>query len=484
MHFPATFSREYTKRSEWIFTPIIHLMVNKFVGITVEPKLPIALILKMNTLNKKLNRRSFVRRASLAAVTSLAFPSILPRSMMAATQKPRAVNPIRRGIRIGCIGVGNQGKGLMLQNYENVFAVCDVDATRRDAAKKEIEDRTGRPCPAYTDYRKLLENSELDAVMIATPDHWHALQTIHACQAGKHVYVEKPLSLVIDEGRLMVQAARKHQKIVQTGSMQRSMPGFREACEYVRSGRLGKMIEVKVGIPGVNYNEPAVSDSAPPPELDYELWLGPAPMRPYNKNHVHYNFRFFWDYSGGQMTNWGAHHLDIAQWGLDMDNSGPVEIEGRAEYDQAKRYEVPSASEIKYRYAKGVVMTLGQNMGANIPTGTTFIGEKGRIYVNRGKLTSDPEDILEKPLETDDVHLTLSKNHFDNWYESIKTGKLPICDVEIGHRSATVCHLGNIALRTGRKIKWDPVQERILNNDAAARMMRYSYRAPWKWPVI
>lgn len=483
MPVPAPFSREYAKSR--IFTPATELVTNKSGKTSVKIEwFNMPRTQKMNTLNKPLNRRSFLRRAGLAAATGLAFPYLQPRPVMAAAKKSRALNPVREGVRVGCIGVGNQGKGLMLQNYENVFAVCDVDTTRRDAAKKEIEDRTGRSCPAFTDYRKMLENAELDAVMIATPDHWHALQTIDACQAGKHVYVEKPLSLVIDEGRLMVQAARKYQKMVQTGSMQRSMNGFREACEYVRSGRLGKIKEVLVGIPGVNYNEPNVPNSQPPPELDYDLWLGPAPMRPYNKNHVHYNFRFFWDYSGGQMTNWGAHHLDIAQWGLDMDCSGPVEIEGQAEYDKDKRYEVPSASQIQYRYANGITMMLGQNMGANIPTGTTFIGEKGRIYVNRGKLTSDPESILKEPLQAGDVHLAVSKNHFDNWYEAIKSGKLPICDVEIGHRSATVCHLGNIALRTGRKIKWDPSREQILGDADAAKMMRYAYRAPWKWPVV
>jgi predicted dehydrogenase len=264
--------------------------------------------------------------------------------------------------------------------------------------------------------------------------------------------------------------------------MQRSMPGFREACEYVRSGRIGKIHTVKVGIPGVNYDAPNVPDSEPPSELNYDLWLGPAPKRPYNKNHVHYNFRFFWDYSGGQMTNWGAHHLDIAQWGLDMDNSGPVEIEGKAEYDKEKRFEVPVLSEVTFQYGNGVKMILEQKAG--VPIGTTFIGDKGNIYVNRGKLTAEPADILQPPLAENEVHLITSKNHYDNWYEGIKTGKLPVCDVEIGHRSATVCHLGNIAMRVGRKIKWDPAKEQIVGDSEAAKLLSYSYRAPWIWPVV
>lgn len=435
----------------------------------------------MNPLETNLSRRAFLRRSTLTAAgagLAASMPNLITRPAYAAASP----NPIREGVRLGCIGVGNQGKPLMLQNYQNVVAVCDVDKDRAAAAQKEIETRRKIKCPSYTDYRKLLDNKDVDAVIIATPDHWHALQTVHACQAGKHVYVEKPLSLVIDEGRLMVQAARKHQKIVQTGSMQRSMPGFREACEFVRSGRIGKVKQVKVGIPGVNFSEKAVPNSEPPPELDYDLWLGPAPWRPYNKNHVHYNFRFFWDYSGGQMTNWGAHHLDIAQWALDMDNSGPVQIEGKGDYDPEKRFEVPVLSEIHYRYANGVHVILEQKPG--VPIGTTFIGEKGTIYVNRGKLTSDPADIITRPLAADEVHLYTSKNHHDNWYECIKTGKLPICDVEVGHRSATVCHLGNIALRTSQKITWDPAKESIVGSADAAKCQRYAYRSPWQWPKV
>lgn len=319
----------------------------------------------------------------------------------------------------------------------------------------------------------------MDAVVVTTPDHWHALITIDACAAGKDVYCEKPLTLTIAEGRAMTNAARKYKRIVQTGSQQRSDDRFRLACELVRSGRIGKVKTVRVGISNVNFKGPSVPDSAPPPELDYQFWLGPAPERPYNTLRVHYNFRFFWDYSGGQMTNWGAHHLDITQWGLGMDDSGPISVEGKARYHKDHWYEVPEWCEATYQYANGVTVICGQG----IKGGTTFEGEKGSIFVNRGVLTSNPPEIIKQELKDSDVHLYVSKNHHANWLECIKTRKLPICDVEIGHRSATVCHLGNIAIRAGRKITWDPQKEVIVGDSEAAAFVNRPYRAPWKLPL-
>jgi predicted dehydrogenase len=433
---------------------------------------------EMNTGIPNLSRRSFLRTtaATVSGVgAGVLFPNLLARSVLGA-----APNPVRAGIRVGCIAVGNQGGALLKRNLQNVVAVCEVDQERLAAAKAAVEKATQRSCATYTDYRKLLENKEIDAVMIASPDHWHALQTIHACQAGKDVYVEKPLSLMIEEGKLMLKAARHYNRVVQTGSMQRSDAKFRLACELVRSGRIGRVKTIRVGLPGVNFNEKTVPDSEPPAGLDYDLWLGPAPYRPYNKNRVHYNFRFFWDYSGGQMTNWGAHHLDIAQWGLGMDASGPVEIESMAMYDREKRYEVPSRFEILYKYANGVTIICGQ--GQKI--GTTFEGDEGSIYVDRGKLSSDPAEIMKEPLGEKDVHLYVSKNHDDNWYQCIKDRKLPICDVAVGHRSATVCHLGNISVRTGQLVKWDPLREEIVDNAELRKRMSYAYREPWRLPVI
>lgn len=427
-----------------------------------------------------LSRRRFLQAALLTGAGGsggLALPHL--RGAAAAVGAGR-----REGVRVGCIGVGNQGKPLMLQTHQNVVAVCDVDRDRCAAAKQEIERRTGRSCAAYRDYRELLENREVDAVILATPDHWHALQTIHACQAGKDVYVEKPLTLVVGEGRVMVRVARRTGRIVQTGSMQRSDNGgrwkFRQACELVRSGRLGKIHTIKVGLPAVNFEVAPVSDREPPPELDYDLWLGPAPWRPYNPNRVHYNFRFFWDYSGGQMTNWGAHHLDIAQWGLGMDASGPVRIEGRATFDEQRRYEVPRESEIVYRYADGTRILCSQGPGRR--NGTEFIGTQGSLYVDRGQFECRPEALAREPLGPGEVHLEESRNHLDNWFGCIQSRKLPICDVEIGHRTATVCHLGNLAARRNRTLTWDPAREEIAGDAEAADRLRYAYRKPWVLP--
>ena len=258
--------------------------------------------------------------------STLACPMFIPSRAFGANER----------VITGHIGLGGQGRGNLGQFVSNAVAVCDVDKNNAAKAAKTIADKEGRRCDVYGDYRKLLERKDIDAVVISTPDHWHALTTIHACEAGKDVYCEKPLTLTVAEGRKMVEAARKHKRVVQTGSQQRSSKEFPQACELVRNGHIGKVHTVLVGLPKSNHPGEPVPDSDPPAELDYDMWLGPAPYRPYNSKRVHYNFRFFWDYSGGQMTNWGAHHIDIAQWGLGMDDSGPVEIEGTATLPSAE----------------------------------------------------------------------------------------------------------------------------------------------------
>jgi len=428
-----------------------------------------------------LPRRAFLVRtgkAVLGAGLALTGPNV-------CFNRTRAQTGVSPGefIRVGVIGVGGQGRSHLNAPSlaKHIVAVCDVDTRRLAEAQKMVQDRTGRAPAGFGDYRKLLESREIDAVVIATPDHWHALPAVHACEAGKDVYCEKPLTLTVHEGWAMVRAARRYQRIVQTGSQQRSDDKFRRACEYVRSGRIGDVKTVRVGLPGVNWtNEPAVPDSAPPAELDYDFWIGPAPLRPYNKHRVHYYFRFFWDYSGGQMTNWGAHHLDIAHWGLGMDESGPVKISAKADYDPEKRFEVPTWFEITYTYANGTKIICGQSHR----NGTTFEGQDGILYVDRGKLECTVKDVLTAPLAADEVRLYASKNHHQNWLECIKSRKLPICDVAIGHRTATVCHLGNLAVRLGRTLRWDPVKEAILGDTEANERLSYTYRAPWKLPEV
>ncbi len=421
-----------------------------------------------------LSRRSFLRR-SAASVSVGSMTYFLPTFPAAKGDTPEAPSD---KIRIAAIGVGGQGKANLNNHAKNCVAVCDVDSDHLGAAVKQVQNASGKAPVAEVDYRKILDRKDVDAVVITTPDHWHALMCVDACNAGKDVYCEKPLTLTIAEGRKIVEAARKNKRIVQTGSQQRSDNRFRLACELVRSGRLGKLSEVRVGIPAPNWTSRAkmpVADSNPPAELNYDLWLGPAPQRPYNKFRVHYLFRFFWDYSGGQLTNFGAHHLDIAQWGLGMDESGPVKVSGTATYNKDKWYETPDQCEITYTYANGIKMICSMKEKG----GTTFIGAKGKLHVDRGSITSTPAEIVKEPLLDTDVHLYVSGNHHKNWLDCIKSRKAPICEAEIGHRSATVCHLGNLAIRLGRELTWDPAKEAFVDDKEANAMVSKPYRKPW-----
>jgi predicted dehydrogenase len=435
------------------------------------------------TKQRTLSRREFLRAAShtsLGIGAGLALPNLfLNRTRAATGQNPSEL------VRVGFIAVGAQGLSNLNALMKNAVAVCDVDKLRVAAAAARVEKANGAKCKTFTDYRRMLEDKSIDAVCISTPDHWHALPAIHACQAGKDVYCEKPLTLTIREGQVLEKIARRTGRIVQTGSQQRSDPKFRRACELLRSGYMGKIKSVHVGLPGPNYTDrakpPTLPDSEPPPELDYDLWLGPAPWRPYNKNRVHYLFRFYWDFSGGQMTNWGAHHLDITQWALGMDESGPVLIEGSSTPNPEGYFETPETFETAYHYANGVKVTV---RSPDRQTGCRFECEKGILRVNRGLLETDPEELLaEAPKETS-VKLYESPQHHQNWLACIKSRKPPICDVAIGHRSATVCHLGNIAVRTGKKINWDPVKEQITGDAELAKWADKPYRAPWKLPAV
>ena len=420
----------------------------------------------------RLSRRRFLTRAGAVA----AAPYVLTSRALGAAGK----EPASDRIGVGVIGFHNIGKhhlsaALGMKQFQ-LTACCDVDkkilAMALERAAKAGRDKVA----AFGDFRQMLERKDVDAVIVATPDHWHALMTIRACQAGKDVYCQKPLTLTVREGRAMVDAVRKHGRVCQTGSQHRSKNHTRLACELVRSGRIGKLHTIRTGLARVNWPPPPVPDSDPPPELDYNMWLGPAPKRPYNAKRVHYNFRFFWDYSGGQMTNFGAHANDLAQWGNGTDLSGPVAIEGSAVYEPHGWYEVPATSEATLTYANGVklVCTTGG------PGGAVFEGSKGTILCGYSKMTCDPPELAKEPLGPNDVHLYKSTNHHADWAECIKTRNKPICDIEIGHRSATVCHLANIAIRLKRKLRWDPAKEQIIGDDEAARRLDKPYREPWK----
>lgn len=416
----------------------------------------------------RVSRRSFLK-ASTSAAGLAAAPLFIPSSAFGANDR----------ILTGHIGVGGMGRGNLGKFLDNAVAVCDVDSKHAANAAKIVLDKKGREVAVFEDYRKLLDRKDIDAVVVSTPDHWHAITTIHACEAGKDVYCEKPLSLTINEGRRMVEAARDNKRIVQTGSMQRSSSNFRRACELVRNGYIGKVHTVHVGLANANDPGKLPPDSKAPENLNYDFWLGPAPVRPYNEKRVHYNFRFWWDYSGGQMTNWGAHHIDIAHWGLGKDDSGPISVHAeQVKYHPEGAHEVPEACRITYDYGDGVKMIVGQGQ-KDIKMGTRFIGDKGEIYVNRGVFQPSSDEIGAIKLKDSDIHLIDSSNHHKNFLSCMETRELPICDVEIGHRTATACHLGNISCRLERKIEWDPVAEKINGDDEAAELTHRAHRAPY-----
>jgi predicted dehydrogenase len=434
-------------------------------------------LIAMNEKPLKTSRRSFLAQTMAGG----AILSMTPRSYRAVF----ADQPPSERVRIGMIGVGNQGgpKNNMKYFLKNIVALCDLDPNYLGEANAFLNRETNATAFATDDYRRLLDSKDIDAVVVTVPDHWHALMTIDACKAGKDVYCEKPLSLVIQEGRAMTDAARKYGRVVQTGSMQRSGDEFKLAIELIQKGIVGPVRSVRVTLPGPNWIARAggpVSDGPPPAGFDFDRWLGPAPLRAYNKNRVHYLFRFFWDYSGGQQTNFGAHHLDIAQWGLGMDDSGPVSVEGSATFHPQGWYETPDTAEIRYRYSNGVTLVCQQvTDNPSRDKGTEFLGDKGSLFVSRGVIRANPSELL-KGIELPKIPGSQANHaHVKDFLDCIKTRSRPAADVSIGHRSATVCHLGNIAVRLKRKIEWDPATETIVNDSEASRWLSKEYRKPW-----
>ena len=424
------------------------------------------------------SRRTFLKETAFGGAL-LGLSARTHRSLFAAE------SPSER-VRIGMIGVGNQGgpKNNMKYFLNNIVALCDLDKTYLAEANDFLQKQAGLKAVMTDDYRRLLDSKDIDAVVVTVPDQWHATMTIEACKAGKDVYCEKPLTLVIGEGKPMIAAARKYGRVVQTGTMQRSGAEFILAVDLVQKGIVGKVYSVNVTLPSPNWIDRAktpVPDSAPPEGFDYNRWLGPAPQRPYNKNHVHYLFRFYWDYSGGQQTNFGAHHLDIAQWGLGMDESGPTSVEGSAVFNPDGWYETPDTTEIRYTYANGVAMTCRQKLGTkNTDQGTEFIGDKGSLFVYRGGIVANPPELLKGVEIPKIVNSQANTSHVNNFLDCVKSRKVPAADISIGHRSATVCHLGNIAVRTKKKIQWDPKSETIVGDAEASKWLTKEYRAPWK----
>lgn len=427
-----------------------------------------------------LSRRSFLA-AGAVGVSAVAWGQ----STLQAASRRRAA---QERLTVGLIGCGKMANDyhlpqLLTQPDVQLVAVCDVDTTRRNAAAKRVEQHYStnkqefKGCGQYVDYRELIARGDIDAVCIATPEHCHAIPLIEACQAGKDVYCEKPLTLTLAESQRCIAAARKHERIVQTGSQQRSnvFGSFREAAELIRNGRLGKVHKVTVGVGG-----PSIACDLPEeplePGLDWDLWLGPAPLRPYNSilspRGVHNHFpawRNYREYSGGAHADIGAHHYDIAHWALDLDATGPVKI-------------IPPADEkattgVRLVYASGLEIIHGG------PGGCVFHGEHGTLHIDRGVLESDPESIVKEPLGANEVRLPVSPGHHRNWLDCIKSRELPIADVEKGARTAAVIQLGNLAYWEHQALGWNPDTWQF-TDPAHDRWLDRVRREAWPLPTV
>ena len=431
--------------------------------------------------HSKIRRRTFVKSAAAAALA----PTLITRPAWSGIGRRKSPNQRKTVALIGC---GKMAKDyhlpeLLKQPDVQLVAVCEVDKTRRDVFQNRVNQHYSSAkqeyngCDAGFDFRDIIARDDIDAVCIATPDHWHALPIIAACQAGKDVYCEKPLTLTIREAQLCIEAARKHDRVVQTGSQQRSnvFGPFRQAVEFIRSGRLGKISRVTIGVGGPS--KPCdLTEETMEPGLEWELWLGQAPVRPYHSilsprgMHNHFPaWRSYQEYSGGGHTDMGAHFYDIAQWALDRDESGPVKIIPPEDDSQE--------TGARFLYDDGVEMVHGG------PSGCVFYGEKGKLHIDRGRLTSDPEEIVKTPLADQEVHLPVSPGHHRNWLDCIDSRQKPVADVEKGARTVTIAHLGNLAYWHRRAFDWNP-QTWSFSDPADNELLDRPRRAEWELPKV
>ena len=441
-------------------------------------------------------RRAFLKR-SLAGVAGAGLVPAAALGAQSAASKDR-VSGANRRVRVGLVGCGGMGTSDlrdMLRNGGQLVALCDVDDTQ-SARVRDLASRDFSQAPELVtrDFRRVLDRQDMDALIVATPDHWHALVTVMACEAGKDVYVEKPLSLTIGEGRVMVDTARRFKRVVQMGTQQRSAPHYADAVEYVRSGKLGTIRVVKTwAYQDWMGNIPKLPDTDPPSTVDYDFWLGPAQKRPFNRNRFHFNFRWYYDYSGGLMTDWGAHMIDIANWGMNVKAPrAAVSVGGKFGFpDDAE--ETPDTQQALWEF-DGFSMiwehatAIGQGPYMR-DHGVAFHGNNGVLVVDRGGWevlaeTETPGNTAKRYRMTgeprrgtggSDSHLA----HVKNFLDCMDSRERPRSDVEIGHNSMIACHLGNIAYRLKRRVAWDVDQERTVNDPEAQALVLKPYRAPW-----
>lgn len=425
-----------------------------------------------------MKRRTFLKTAASAALGL----HIVPRHVLGgAGQTPPSEKIVLSHIGMGWFGTVDLKIFLGSDQTQNV-AVCDVDGAKRDEAKRLVDSHYGNSdCKTYLDFREMLDRDDIDAVSIATPDHWHAIPTIWAAKHGKDVHVEKPLSLTIQQGRAMVDAVRRYGRVCQVGSEARSISQCRFGCELVRNGRIGKVTEVFVGPSVGPPSSTAILPAEPVPAgLDWDFWLGPAPWRPYNSAYHPVKWRGYVDFSGGGTTDWGAHHFDLVQWALGMDDTGPVEI--LPPDCQEQRW-------LTFKYANGVLLhhvtdrADVEKLNLFGEDGITFVGTDGKIAMFYGSLRkTDPPSLIKEAIRPNEIHLHQCPpggHEVGDFLTSVRTREKPGADVEIGHRTVTVCHLANIARWLKRPLKWDPVREEFIADDEANRVCSRPMREPW-----
>ncbi len=423
------------------------------------------------------SRRRFLQQtATLSAVASACWMTGTRGALarfQAANDRPH----------IGVIGMGGRGTGIAeeAKQFGEIVAVCDVDRKHAEAAQA----RYGGTPEIYGDYRQLLDRQDIDVVLNATPDHWHTAINVAACQAGKDVYAEKPLTLTIDEGKILRRVVEQTGRIVQVGTQQRSEKWFQTAIELVRNGRVGTLNEVIVTLPFWSTKGGPFASSAVPDELDWDFYQGQAPAHDYCFQRTHFvnggGWRWWYEYAGGIITDWGNHHMDIAHWGLDCELSGPLTVEGTANFPNQGRpdcYSTPDRFEVHMTYPGGI--RLLYEGAENDRNGIMFIGDKGRVFVNRGGVYGKPaEELADNPLPEDAWRVRPSDNHMSNFFQCVKTREQPVSTVEIEHRTITACHLANLAVRLQRKLTWDPQSEEIVGDEEANSWQKREQRKPY-----
>jgi predicted dehydrogenase len=442
------------------------------------------------SIDGKMNRRRLLKQAAGVVMGGIAFPYIIPARVLGADG---GVAPSNR-ITMASIGVGWQGPANMEQFLQlddcRVVTICDIDKNHLREAVNTVNDRYGnRDCAAYADYREVLARKDIDAVVISVPDHWHGIIAVAAAEAGKDIYGEKPLSHDFRQGRAICDAVRRYGRIWQTGSWQRSEERFWFACNLVRSGRIGKVSHVGVGLPRghIDFEGTKGQDKfgPPPAELDYDTWLGPAPYAPYCPMRIHKNWRWNLDYGGGQLMDWVGHHVDVAHWALGLDYAGPVEVEGHGDYPPTGLWNSATEFEVTTKYAGGLTMLISSRISYPLGTewhevcGTKWFGENGWVCVTRGGIDAEPKSLLREKFGPNEQLLFESPGHWRNFLDCVKSRKLTIAPAEIAHRSATVGHLGQIAMLLGRKIRFNPQTEDIIDDPTATRLLGTGMRSPW-----